>query len=314
MPPLRQPAPASRLPGCALAALLAFLPLLLAACGGQTAGRGLAAPATPLTVFAAASLTDAFDELKRQLEAADPGTTITYQFGASSTLATQLEQGARADLFAPADQPTMERARRAGLLQGEARVFARNTLVVIASANNPRGIATPRDLAKPGVKLVLAGKDVPVGNYARQALDRLSADPAYGADFSRRALANLVSEEANVRQVVARVQLGEADAGIVYASDVTPALRDQVEVIAIPEQFNVVAEYPVAVLEGAANEHGARAFISYLLSPAGQAVLARHGFIPVERPAGATGTATFHFEQARLVAARTVEAAGRNGA
>jgi molybdate transport system substrate-binding protein len=111
----------------------------------------------------------------------------------------------------------------------------------------------------------------------------MGRDPAYGDDFARRALGNVVSEEANVRQVVGKVQLGEGDAGIVYSSDVTPAVRGQLRVIPIPDDVNVIARYPVAVVKGAANEAGARAFADYLVSPAGQAILERWGFIPLDR-------------------------------
>ncbi len=275
------------------------------ATGAATSTRGGASTPSPvagpppritgnLTIFAAASLTDAFNEMKRQIEAANPGTTITYNFAASSALATQLEQGARADLFASADQPQMDRAKGAGLIAGDDRVFIQNKPVIIVPANNPRAIAQPRDLANPGVKLVLAAPQVPIGNYSRQILDNMARDPAYGADFAGRARANVVSEEANVRQVVSKIQLGEGDAGIVYSSDVTPAVRGQLRLIPIPDGVNVVAQYPVAVVRGAANEPGARAFVEWVLSPGGQAILEQWGFIPLGRagnestPAGAT--------------------------
>lgn len=236
-----------------------------------------------LTVFAAASLTDAFNEIKARIEGANPGTTIAYNFAASSALRTQLEQGARADVFASADQPQLDQAKRNGVIRDEGRVFVQNKPVIIVPANNPRNIARPQDIANPGVKLVLAAAQVPIGNYARQILDNMGRDPAYGSDFRQRALANLVSDEANVRQVVSKVQLGEGDAGIVYSSDVTPAVRGQLRVIAIPDNVSVTAQYPVAVVRGAANEEGARAFIDYLVSPDGQRILEQWGFIPLDR-------------------------------
>ena len=122
---------------------------------------------------------------------------------------------------------------------------------------------------------------MPIGNYSRQIFDKMGKDPAYGADFGTKALANLVSEEANVRQVVSKVQLGEGDAGIVYASDVTPAVRAQLKIITIPMPLNIVAEYPVAAVKGGANVAGANAFIAYLLSTEGQSILQKWGFIPV---------------------------------
>ncbi len=255
------------------------------ATSSPAAGSPVAGPAPrvvgALTIFAASSLTDAFNEVQGRIEATNPGTTITFNYAASTALRTQLEQGARADIYASADIAQMDNAKMANLIVGDSSLFVRNTPVIIVPASNPRGIASPADLAKPGVKLVLAAPAVPIGNYARQIFDKMSKDPAYGADFGTKALANLVSEEANVRQVVSKIQLGEGDAGIVYASDVTPAVRDRVRIIAIPAGVNVVAEYPVAAVRGGANEAGARAFIAYLLSAEGQATLQKWGFVPV---------------------------------
>jgi molybdate transport system substrate-binding protein len=173
----------------------------------------------------------------------------------------------------------MYAAERDGTITGEPRTFARNLLVVVVPAKNPAGIKTLQDLAKPKIKLVLANKNVPVGNYSRQALEKMSQDLALGNNFATCVLANLVSEETNVKQVAAKVQLGEADAGIVYSTDVTPAIRGAVQVIDIPPEFNIIAKYPIAAVKGARNEAGARAFIEYVLSRAGQAILARHGFL-----------------------------------
>ncbi len=234
-----------------------------------------------LTIFAASSLTDAYNEMKGLIEAANPGTVITYNFAASSALRTQLEQGAKADLYASADTVQMDTAKKSGVIQGESTLFVRNTPVIIVPANNPKGIAAPADLAKPGVKIVLAAPEVPIGNYARQVIKKVGTDPANGADYEAKALANLVSNEANVRAVVSKIQLGEGDAGIVYSSDVTPAVRAQVKIIAIPTGVNIIAEYPVAIIKGAGNTAGAQAFIDYLVSAAGQAILLKWGFVPV---------------------------------
>lgn len=273
---------------------------LLVACGGSTnaqgTGTGTAAAtagSTPalsrtapaisgnLTIFAAASLTEAFTDMKKTIEAANPGTTITFNFAGSSSLRTQITQGASVDLFASADHANMDQVVQAGDIDGQPVNFVQNRLVVVLPKGNPGKITSLQDLAKPGLKLVLAQEQVPVGSYARQALDKMSADPAYGAGFKGKVLANLASNELNVKDVVAKVQLGEADAGIVYASDVTPSVRAATTTIDIPDQFNVVAHYPIGVVKGSNNPAGARAFISYLLSPAGQAVLQRYGFIPV---------------------------------
>ena len=237
-----------------------------------------------LTIFTAASLTEAFKEMGANIEQANPGTRVIFNFAGSPTLRTQLAQGARADVFASADEPNMQGAQKEGTIASEPRLFVRNQLVAIVPAANPAQVMRLHDLAKPGVKLVLTNKEVPVGNYSRQALAKMSQDAAFGSEFATRVLANLVSEETNVRQVVAKVQLGEAHAGIVYASDVTPAVRGAVQVLAIPDLFNVIAHYPIAVVRDAPNAAGARAFIDYVLSPAGQTILTKHGFLAVAPP------------------------------
>jgi molybdate transport system substrate-binding protein len=175
----------------------------------------------------------------------------------------------------------MRQAQHHGLIDGAPVVFARNRLVLIVPGSNTAGIRTLADLAHPGVKVVLGHDNVPIGQYARQVLERASRDPAYGPDFAQRVLANLVSEEVNVKQVVAKIQLGEADAALVYATDVTPALRQQVTVIELPAPVNVTTCYPIAVVAGAADQALARTFIDHVRSPEGQAVLERYGFRPV---------------------------------
>ena len=270
-----------------------LLTALLVACGapglaeGSTPATGSPPPATGrLTVFAAASLTDAFNDLGKSFAATPSGAQVRFSYAGSPTLRTQLAQGARADLFASADEPNMQGAQQDGTIASAPTIFVSNRLVVIVPKSNPAGITTLQDLGRPGVKLVLAAPNVPVGNYARQSLTRMGGDPSFGAGFTQHALANVVSNETDVKQVVAKVQLGEADAGIVYSSDVTVAVRPQVTVIAIPDQYNVVARYPIAVVKGSGNPAAARAFIDYLLSPVGQATLERYGFIPVA-PTGA---------------------------
>ena len=252
--------------------------LMLALQGGMRASE-VPRMQGALTIFTAASLTDAFKDMAAEIEPANPGTKLTFNFAGSPTLRTQLAQGARADVFASADEPNMAGAQQDGTIVGEPRIFARNLLVVVVPAENRASIQTLQDLTKPKLKLVLTNKDVPAGNYARQVLEKMSQDPTYGSDFAKRVLTNLVSEETNVKQVASKVQLGEADAGIVYATDVTPALRSAVRVIEIPPEFNVIAKYPIAAVTGARNETGARTFIAYVLSPAGQAILGRHGFL-----------------------------------
>ena len=152
-------------------------------------------------------------------------------------------------------------------------------MVVIPPAANPGQVNRLQDLARPGVKLILAAEAVPAGEYSREALRRLSGAGEFGPDFAARVLRNVVSEEDNVKGVVAKVQLGEADAGIVYVSDVTPAVRRAVRNIPIPDADNVVADYPIAVLAGARHRDAARAFVDFMLSAEGQRLLERHGLL-----------------------------------
>ncbi len=266
----------------ALAGMLAAL-LLVAA---LPAGRAAAAPRPEtLQVFAAASLTEAFEELGRLLQAKHPGLGIRLNLAGSQQLATQVEQGAPADVFASADERWMRRLADAGLLATAPRTFAENRLVVVVPFANPARIDRLQDLARPGVKLVLGAEAVPVGRYGRQVLTNLASDPAFGAAFATHALANVVSEEENVKSVLAKVRLGEADAGVVYASDVTPAMALAVRTLEVPAAANVAARYPVAIVRGAKAPKAARAFVALLFSAEGRAVLARHGFAP---PAGGT--------------------------
>lgn len=237
-------------------------------------------PTGALTVFAAASLTEPFSEMGKRLEAIYPGLKIVYNFGGSPTLRMQLEQGARADVFVSADAVQMERATRSSVVQGEAPIFVKNRLVVIVPRDNPGQVTAFSDLAKPGLKLDLAAPTVPVGNYSRQALRQASA--AYGADFEARALRNVVSEEENVKQVVAKVQLGEADAGMVYVSDVTAKIGKNVLMVEIPDAYNQIATYPIALTQSVQNRPAAAAFISFVLSAEGQALLRAHNFMPVK--------------------------------
>jgi molybdate transport system substrate-binding protein len=228
-------------------------------------------------VFAASSLAEAFNEVKAALQAQHPGLSITYNFAGTPTLRTQIEQGAKADVFASANGPQMELAVKAGVTQGKPVLFAANRLVVVTPGNSAK-VQALGDLARPGVKLVLALRDVPVGGYAREAIGRMGASGEFGADFSDKALANVVSEEPNVRQTLSKVALGEADAAIVYTTDVTPDTSLRVKQIPIEDRFNVLALYPIAMVKGAAHPTAAEHFITYLRSPDGRAILARHGF------------------------------------
>ncbi len=261
--------------------------LLAAACGDAREGAGRTAqPAGTLsgkiTVFAASSLSDAFNEEKQAFEAAQPGVKVEFNFAGSPTLVTQLDQGARADVIATADQKNMDSAREKGVVTDASRTFARNKLAVIVPSANPGNIVSPFDLARSGLRLVLAQQGVPAGDYAREILHNMEADPQGGAGFADKVLANAVSDEANVKAVVSKVQLGEADAGIAYATDVTPDVAGAVSAVAIPDRLNVVAKYPIAITSSAAEPNMARAFIEFVLSAQGQQVLQRHGFLPAQ--------------------------------
>ncbi len=248
-------------------------------------GAGTAAEVVPfpenagtVTIFAAASLTDAFTEVETTLEAANPGLDIVNNFAGSQALVTQLTEGAPADVAAFASNTAMSNAIEAGTVTAEPQTFVENLLTVVVPADNPAGISSAADLAKPGIKLVLAQEDVPVGGYSRESICNMAADTAtYGDDFVANVAGNVVSEEDNVRAVLSKVALGEADAGIVYTSDVT----DDVVAIAIPETVNEIATYPIAPV-AAGNQDAAAAYISYILSPDGQAILESYGFIPVD--------------------------------
>jgi molybdate transport system substrate-binding protein len=264
--------------GCAPAAIPSQSPATEEATTVQTA-----LPSTPtperktLNVFAAASLTDAFNEIGGNFEAANPGVTASFNFAGSQALRTQMEEGAPADIFASANKKEMDALVSDGLVTKDMpQNFLDNKLVVILPANNPARIQKLEDLENSGVKLVLAAEEVPVGNYARQSLELMNGQ--FGSDFKEKVLANVVSNEDNVKQVVSKVQLGEADAGIVYTSDAVAA--PGLKTIEIPAELNVIAKYPIAVLSNSANSDLAKAFVDYVLSPDGQAVLQKWGFTP----------------------------------
>ena len=258
--------------------LLWVITLLLAGCAPATTVTSASEPQT-LNVFAAASLTDAFTEIGKNFEAVNPDVTITFNFAGSQALRTQIDEGAPADVFASANKTEMDTLVAGGFIaSGAFQIFLHNKLVVILPANNSAALTKLEDLAKPGIKLVLAAEEVPVGKYARQALDRMNGP--FGTDFKDKVLANVVSNEDKARQVVAKVQLGEADAGIVYTSDAVAV--PELKTIEIPVQLNVIAQYPIAVLTKSNHADLGKAFIEYVLSPSSHSVLQKWGFAPPE--------------------------------
>lgn len=268
---------AGRIRLCLLPACCLLAGAALVSCRPDSAGP--ADQSGELVVFAAASLTEAFDEIARQFELDNPGMMVVLNLAGSQQLAHQLSQGAPADVFASADEEQMAAAISVGRVKsGSQQRFAANELALITPVDNPAGLRTLSDLASPGLKLVLAAPEVPAGHYARLFLDAAAADPGFGPIFRERALANVVSYEENVRAVLSKVRLGEADAGIVYGSDVTPDLDQEIGQITMPEQLNVQAVYLIAPLSNSAQPDLARRFIDFVLSPRGQESLIAHGF------------------------------------
>jgi molybdate transport system substrate-binding protein len=233
-----------------------------------------------ITVFAAASLTDAFGEIGKAFTAANPKTGVTFNFASSATLATQINEGGPADVFASADNATMktvtDKANAA-----DPRTFASNLpVVVVPKSGSP--VQVFADLAKAGMKLVLAAPEVPIGNYARTVLTNASAaNGGISPDFSTKVLANLKSNESNVKAVLVKIQTGEADAGIVYSTDAATVPND-VKTIAIPQQYNVIASYPIATIRSTKHPDVATAFAQFVLGPSSQAILGKWGFMPAQ--------------------------------
>jgi molybdate transport system substrate-binding protein len=243
---------------------LLLLPLLLSACASSGAKHQRA-----LTVLGAASLTEAFQAIGRQFEGAHGGVSVRFSFGPSDGLAQQIRQGAPADVFASASESWMNEVAKDPGVAGRAD-FARNRLTVVVPASNPARIGALADLARPGVKLVLAARGVPAGDYGREILAN--------AGIAKGALTNVVSNEVDVKGVLAKVASGDADAGIVYVTEVTPSVSGQVRAVSIPPNDNVVATYPIAVIDGAGQAALARAFVRFVLGP-GQSTLQRSGFM-----------------------------------
>jgi molybdate transport system substrate-binding protein len=255
----------------------------LSACGSTSTGNTstpTAAPPVTLNVFAAASLTNAFKAIATKFQAAHPNVTITYNFAGSQALATQINQGAPADVFASANKTQMNNVINAGGINAsDSKVFAQNLLVVIYPKNNPGKLAQLQDLAKPGLKIVLAAATVPAGQYAVDFLGKASADPSFGSSYKANVLKNVVSYETDVESVVSKVSLGEADAGIVYATDAL-ANTSQLGQISIPANLQTEAVYPIAPVKNSKNLATAQQYVDYVLSADGQAVMKSFGFLP----------------------------------
>ncbi len=240
-------------------------------------------PTQVLTIMAASSLTEAFTELAAAFEAVNPDIRVELNFASSTQLAQQLTSGARADVFASANQKQIDLAvENSRVKPQDVSAFATNRLVVIYPSDNPGGVSSLADLARPGVKVLLAAPEVPVGQYSLEFLGKASLTTEFGADFKEQVLANVVSYEASVKGVVVKVGLGEADAGIVYATDLTPANRAELGSISIPDELNVVAEYFIApVADGKVGL--ADRWIEYLRSAEAVKIFENHGFMPASK-------------------------------
>jgi molybdate transport system substrate-binding protein len=248
-------------------------------CGSGSSSSGAGSPTTDaataptaapvtggVTIAAAASLTAPFTTIGNDFEAANPGATVTFTFDSSGTLSKQILEGAPADGFASADEANMKKLTDAGLVADSPEVFARNQLAIVVKKGNPKGVTTLADLATVGV-VSLCGSEVPCGRYADEILTKA------GVTIPETS----VTRGQNVKATLAAVADGDADAGIVYLTDVT---GDKVEAVAIPEAQNAVATYPIAVLKASTNPAAAEAFVAFVLGPQGQAVLEEAGFLP----------------------------------
>jgi molybdate transport system substrate-binding protein len=245
----------------------------LTAASGLTAARPI-----QIEVLAASSLTNAFDALALGFHRAHPGVRILTSYGASSLIRVQIEQGIPADLFASADSANMRPLVTARLALGPV-FFAGNRLVIVTPARNPAHIRSLGDLARSGVRLVLTERAVPIGRYTREVLTAASATGHYGTDFGARVERNAVSQEPNVRALLVKVELGEVDAAIVYASDARIA-GSRVHVVSIPANLAPPVAYPLAILTSSAQPALAREFVSYVISATGQGILKQYGFLP----------------------------------
>jgi len=255
--------------------------LVLAACGGtsksntsSTSTNG--SPSGSITVFAAASLTSAFEAIGTDYMAAHTGTTVGFNFAGSNTLAEQINHGAPVDVFASADPKNMSDA--AAELNAP-QTFAKNELIVILPAKNPGKIESLKDLANPGVTIAAADPSVPIGGYTLDVLNKMGQSSAYGPAYEKAVKSNFVTLETSVSGIVQKVLLGEVDAGYVYVSDAV-ANGSEVKSIAIPTQYNIIADYPIATAKHSSNPTTSQSFLEYVLSPPGQKVLGKYGFLP----------------------------------
>ncbi|MDQ0378913.1 molybdate ABC transporter substrate-binding protein [Amycolatopsis thermophila] len=244
-----------------LGALIAAAALLVAGCGSSSGGSGN----TTLTVFAAASLTESFTALKTAFESAHPGTEVKFNFAGSSSLVQQMSNGARADVFASADQANMDKAVQAGVIDGSPALFATNKLTIAVAPGNPKRITSFADLAEGGLTVVVCAPQVPCGSATQKVEQKtgVTLKPA--------------SEEQDVKQVLNKVQTGDADAGLVYVTDAAGA-AGKVAQVDFPEAAQAINNYPIAVVKNAPQSDLARQWVQFVLGAQGRAELQKAGF------------------------------------
>jgi molybdate transport system substrate-binding protein len=236
-----------------------------------------------VTVFAAASLNEAFSAMGHEFEHTNPDTKITFNFAGSQQLVQQIAEEAPVDVFASANMKQMNEAVKSGRIDSASiKIFAYNRLVVVCPKENSAGIRSLHDLSNPHLKIVLADKAVPVGQYGLEFLEKCNRSAAFDSSFEQSVLSNVVSYEENVKAVLSKVSLGEADAGIVYTSDISKSAGEHVRTLEIPQALNVIATYPIAVARYTPLHEQAEKFVRYILSDEGQNILGRFGFIPVK--------------------------------
>jgi molybdate transport system substrate-binding protein len=277
--------------------LASLVAVLMAACSSAGSTPPAAAPASAppsaaaespspepsaepveLTVFGAASLKAALEDAKAAYGAANPGSTVTVSTDSSAALATQIQEGAPADVFLSADTTNPQKLVDGGFADGDAVAFAGNKLTIIAPTDNPGDLTGPFDLAKDGIRVVAAGDEVPITKYASQLVENVASADGAPADFAAKYAANVVSKEDNVAAVRTKIELGEGDAAIVYLTDAKAS--DKIASVDVPDGVNVPATYAGVVLKASPNVDAAHTFLDWFAGPDGQAILAQYGFLP----------------------------------
>lgn len=265
-----------------LAAGITILALLLVA-GCTSTGSAPAPEKKELTVFAASSLTGAMTDIAKAYEALYPDIQIVLNVDNSATLRTQIEQGAHADLFLSANTKHMTALQGEGLIiNNSVKIFTKNKLALLIPKENRANITGLSDLARPGIRLVIGTKEAPFGDYTRQIIGKMANDSAYGQGYQNAVMKNVISEEPTVPSLVAKLKIGEADVGIAYASDVSEGDRALVTTIPIPDQYNVIAVYPLGIVQESKEKDQAAAFAQFITSTEGNAILSRYGFTPAD--------------------------------